>query len=63
MRHTYDPAGFDEAILRSDDDFEPYGFAQPQLAAYDTRSPWDPRRPAHLDRVIEAAVLRQLRPD
>lgn len=38
MRHPYDPAGFDEAILRSDDDFEPYGFAQPQLAAYDMRS-------------------------
>jgi hypothetical protein len=60
MRHPYDCAGFDEAILSSDDDFEPYGFAQPQLATYDPWARWD-QRPAHLDRVIEAGVLRQLR--
>ena len=63
MRHPYDCAGFDEAILRSDDDFEPYGFVQPQLAACDTLSRRDSQRPAHFNRVIEAAALRQLRAD
>lgn len=60
MRHPYDRAGFDDAILCSDDDYEPYGFAAPRLAVHDRLVPWGHQRTSHRDRVIEARVLRQL---
>lgn len=32
MYPSTNPLGYDESILNSDEDFEPYGFASPRLA-------------------------------
>jgi hypothetical protein len=54
LHHT----GFEESILYSDDDYEPYGYVSPQLepvsgsAANSSSCPYE--------REIEAAVLRRL---
>jgi hypothetical protein len=32
MYQSTNPFGYDESVLNSDEDFEPYGFASPRLA-------------------------------
>ena len=60
MYDTFDQAGFEDSVLNSQDDFEPYGYAAPQLlpvaAAVQQGNSW--RRLAH-ERVIEAEILSQ----
>ncbi len=60
MRHSNDPTGFFDAILSSDDDFEPYGFAAPRLATHDPGLGRAQHWSNDWDRVIELGVLRQL---
>lgn len=58
MRNAFDREGFEESILYSDDDYEPYGYVSTQLALHTeaaTSSRFGP-----YEREIEAAVLRQL---
>lgn len=63
MNHPYDRAGFDDAVLRSSQDFEPYGYVQPRLAALEEAArrieAWRPGGYAR-ERVIEGAVLADL---
>jgi len=51
---TLDPAGYDDCVLGSSDDYEPYGYAPPQLqpVTLESRS-----RGPDFDRVIEAQLL------
>lgn len=56
MQNTFRHAGYEDAILNSGDDFEPYGFVSPRLQPVNgTSHEFDPAR-----REIEAAVLRVL---
>lgn len=49
--------GFEESILYSDDDYEPYGYVSPQLATgLESVGNWN----HPYERQIEAAVLRRL---
>lgn len=62
MIKRFNRPGFEESILHSDDDFEPYGFVSLDLQASGTESP------GHIGsspfvREIEAAVLRRLNTD
>ena len=56
MTRIFNRPGFEEAILNSADDYEPYGFVEPRLAevAIDAR---DDATRARDQRVIEAALL------
>jgi hypothetical protein len=51
---TLDPAGYANCVLDSGDDYEPYGYAQPELQL----APLTPHTPEpNFDRVIEAQLL------
>ena len=62
MSNAFHRPGYEESVLYSDDEFEPYGYASPALAkvggaqqrvdAYSRFGPYE--------REIEAAVLRRL---
>lgn len=54
------PFGYDESVLASDEDFEPYGFGSPHLA----EAAWEPAaapRPGTFSQVIEAALLAEIK--
>lgn len=56
MYQARNPFGYNESVLESDDDFEPYGFDSPRLAEV----PWNPEgtlRGRDFCRMIEAAVM------
>ena len=56
MHQSLNPFGYDESVLQSDDDFEPYGFGSQRL----TQVGWSPGgapRKHDFPEVIEAAVL------
>jgi hypothetical protein len=63
MHHPHDRAGFEDSVLHSNQDFEPYGYGQARLATLEEAAqrlqPWQPAGYAR-DRVIEAAVLADL---
>jgi hypothetical protein len=59
MYHFRNPFGYDESVLQSDDDFEPYGFDSPRLAESAWNREEDPLEPGY-HRVIEGAVLAGL---
>lgn len=59
MRHIADQPGFEDAILNSDDDYEPYGYVTPLPVSMETSHHSRIRNAAH-DRVIEAQLLRHL---
>lgn len=58
MSNSFNRSGFEESVLYSNDDYEPYGYASPQVAStyegagYAITCPYE--------REIEAAVLRRL---
>jgi len=58
MRNPYDPildpAGYADCVLESTDDFEPYGYAAPELRLV---SITPQRHNPAFDRVIEAQLL------
>ena len=66
MNDHYETAGYEDCVLNSSDDYEPYGYVptevqapfwqQPQLQLQEV-SPQ--QRNATFDRVIEAQLLRQ----
>ncbi|MCG6940335.1 MAG: hypothetical protein LJE69_03680 [Thiohalocapsa sp.] len=51
---TLDPAGYADCVLDSSDDYEPYGYAPPELQLVDIAQ--QPRNRA-FDHVIEAQLL------
>jgi hypothetical protein len=56
MYQSRNPFGYDESVLESDEDFEPYGFNSPRLAEV----AWSPERALRrrdFSRVVEAAAL------
>ena len=52
--------GFEESVLFSDDDYEPYGYASPQLLPVAVATPGAYAKLGPYEREIEAAVLRRL---
>lgn len=58
MSNTFNRSGFEESILYSDEDYEPYGFVSPQAVQGRDKSAHSSSRP--YEREIEAAVLRRL---
>jgi hypothetical protein len=56
MHQSLNPFGYDESVLQSDDDFEPYGFGGQQLAPVTWALDSAPRR-RDFREVIEASVL------
>ena len=56
MYQSRNPFGYDESVLQSDDDFEPYGFDSPRLAEVACNPEAAPRG-RNFCPVIEAAVL------
>lgn len=61
MRNPHQYDGFEDAVLRSNEDYEPYGYAQPQLASHAFAGAQLRERGLYeRDRVIEAAVLARL---
>jgi len=58
MSKAFNRPGFEESILYSDDDYEPYGYGSPQLAAAEMQAVYS--RSGPYEREIEAAVLRNL---
>ena len=59
MTRIFNHEGFEEAILNSADDYEPYGFVEPRLATVAT-DPYAARQAATQardHRVIEAELL------
>lgn len=58
MSNVYDRTAFEDAILYSDDDYEPYGYATPQLEI-GTDTPNGSRFEPY-KREIEAAILKRL---
>lgn len=62
MRNPHQTASFEDAVLRSNEDYKLYGCAQPQLASHAFAGGAQLREPGlyERDRVIEAAVLSQL---
>ncbi len=56
MYHPLNPFGYDESVLQSDDDFEPYGFGGQRLAQADWSTHGAPRK-RDFREVIEASVL------
>jgi hypothetical protein len=60
MSDAMNRPGFEESILYSDDDYEPYGYVSPQVvAAAEAQQPVYSRYGPY-EREIEAAVLRRL---
>ena len=59
-------AGYEDCVLNSSDDYEPYGYVPAEASSWQAQQPqlhaWalppEPRKPA-FDRVIEAQVLAQ----
>jgi hypothetical protein len=51
---TLDPAGYADCVLGSDDDYEPYGYARPDLELVGVDQQ---RHHPAFDRVIEAQLL------
>ena len=62
MRHTIDHRGFEESVLYSNEDFEPYGFTAIELVPVTNaaRDSGGASRLGPYERAIEAAVLRRL---
>ena len=58
MTNAYNRPGFEESVLYSDDDYEPYGYASPELAQAEIQPAYSRFGP--FEREIEAAVLRRL---
>jgi hypothetical protein len=58
MYDIFDQAGFQESVLNSYDDFEPYGYGAPHLMPA-LSSHTTPRGQSVRDRVIEAEILNQ----
>jgi hypothetical protein len=56
MTEAFDRMGFEESVLYSDDDYEPYGYVTVQPAAEAATQPCL----GPFEREVEAAVLRQL---
>lgn len=54
MSDHYDAAGYEESVLSSGDDYEPYGYLPPELRQAEFTS--QPRNAA-FERVIEARLL------
>ena len=64
MTRIFNYPGFEEAILNSADDYEPYGFVEPRLAAVsaDDHALRQATVQALDQRVIEAALLARFHP-
>jgi len=58
MSNAFNRPGFDESVLYSDDDYEPYGYGSPQLLPAEVQAAY--ARFGPYEREIEAAVLRRL---
>ena len=58
MHDQYDQAGFEDSILYSDDDYEPYGYDARQLMPIGAAIGVG-KSPVVRDRVIEAELLNQ----
>lgn len=58
MYDSFDQAGFEDSVLNSQDDFEPYGYAVPQLMPISAARHTSFRQAVY-DRVIEAEILSQ----
>ena len=58
MSNTFNRSGFEESILYSDEDYEPYGYVSPQTVQGSETSGYS--SPCPYEREIEAAVLRRL---
>jgi hypothetical protein len=56
MYQSLNPFGYDESVLHSDDDFEPYGFGGQHLARVSWSLDGAPRS-REFREVIEASVL------
>jgi hypothetical protein len=56
MHQSLNPFGYDESVLQSDDDFDPYGFGSQRLAQVGW-SPGGAPGKRYFCEVIEAAVL------
>jgi hypothetical protein len=56
MHQSRNPFGYDESVLKSDDDFEPYGFDSPRLAEV-ARNSENTMQGRNFRQVIEATVL------
>jgi len=59
MSNVINRMGYEESILYSDDDYEPYGYASPRVAQVAETEPAYSHFGPH-EREIEAAVLRGL---
>lgn len=61
MIDAYDDAGFDDCVLNSEDDYEPYGFATPDLFPGDPEEDAayaDAQRACREDDLDDAALER-----
>jgi len=58
MSNAFNHSGFEESILYSDEDYEPYGYVSPQTVLDSHTSGHS--SPCPYEREIKAAVLRQL---
>lgn len=64
MNDHYETAGYEDCVLNSSDDYEPYGYVPTEVLAQSWQRPRlqllevpPPRRNATFDRVIEAQIL------
>ena len=58
MYDSFHQAGFEDSVLNSKDDYEPYGYAEPGLIPVSTGKHTASRQSVY-DRVIEAEILSQ----
>jgi hypothetical protein len=58
MSDLFDQTGFEDSILNSNDDYEPYGYVAPQLMPAGAGMVTERRNPIH-HRIIEAELLSQ----
>ena len=58
MSNPFEHPGYEESILYSNDDYEPYGYVAPQLLSVSDAGLHTARLGNH-ERVIEAALLQK----